>query len=102
MLHICNMKRRKSNSTGGDAENARGIPQNHIQLWRTGDNGEIARNETYNSIGKRTLGKTTDNGMWGDYIKTLGNRKIRFAIAFCIPLKDEKRNLATRRNFGGT
>ena len=45
------------------------IPNNLIKMWRADNNGQIAQNDTCNSIGKWTIANADETGNDGNFLK---------------------------------
>ena len=77
------------------------IPNNLIKIWCTDNNGKIAQDETYNSIGKWTIAHGNEKGNGENYSKTIEGNNTRCTNTFFISLNEDRKNLTTWDNHDG-
>ena len=77
------------------------IPNNVIKMRRTDNNGQIAQNDTSNSIGKWTSANANEKGNGGNFYKTLEENNLCCMNTFFIPPGNNLQNLTTWNNYDG-
>ena len=71
-------------------------------MRRTNNNGQIAQNNTSNSVGKRAIANVNENGNGENFYKTLEGSNLCRMNTFSIPPENKPQNLATWNNYDGT
>ena len=77
------------------------IPNNLIKMWCTDNNGQIAQNDTCNSIGKWTIASVNEKENGGNFYKTLEENNLCCMNTYFIPPENNPQNLTTWNNYDG-
>ena len=77
------------------------VPSNLIKMWRTDNNGQIAQNNTSNSIWKWTIANINENGNGENFYKTLEENNLCCVNTFFTPPENKQQNRATWDNYDG-
>ena len=95
------MEKKKSKNTGARFKNIQNNTKQPDKMWRADNNGQIAQNNTSNSIGKWAIANVNEKGNGENFYKTLEANNLRCMNTFFTPPQNKPQNIDTWNNYGG-